>query len=147
MSLDVLPTVVDKEHARVECHWRLSREEGINPPAAGGGKKPVTQTLQFDSTLEMRFGRTMVVSGGRSQPAKGEKGIVVLVKAKLFDGKVGPKEARDIPDGLRTAATPKANEPSAKAPAAKPAARYKPAVRIFDKDDSPKETANLAPRA
>jgi len=73
MVFEVLPTVLDKDRVRVECHLH---------------KKSATETFDFDSPLEMRLGRTMAVSGGRFQSANGEKQIVVLVTAKLPDGKV-----------------------------------------------------------
>ena len=73
MEFEVLPTVLDKDRVRVECHLR---------------KKSPTPTFEFNAPLEMRLGRTMVVAGSRLQPAKSDEQIMVLMTVKLAEGKV-----------------------------------------------------------
>ena len=72
-EFELLPTVLDKDRVRVECHLR---------------KKSPATTFEFNTPLEMRLGRTTVVSGSRLQPAKSDEQIVVLMTVKLAEGKV-----------------------------------------------------------
>jgi len=97
-------TVVDKDRVRVECHLRFSRKEGTNVAAASGETRPVTGTFSFDSSLELRPGRTMVLSGGRLKSASGERQILVLLTAILHAGKdTQPSSSNDDGDRWRAA--------------------------------------------
>ena len=89
-AFDVLPTVVDKDRVRLECHLRLRPEEGTNVVVANDGIKLVARALEINSPLDVRLGQTRVVSGGRLQSADAEKQIVLVLTAKRYDGKVDP---------------------------------------------------------
>ncbi len=91
---DVLPTVLDKERVRVECHLR---------------KRSPTATFEFSAPLEMRLGRTMVVSGGSLQPPNSDKQIVVLMTVKVNQSPradtAGDDYRLEAPDVVRVEAT------------------------------------------